>query len=389
MNRPINPAPEIGVSALARLTLGKGTVNTAIRWLPFFLPTLALAFDSSTATLAILLGVAEASGLSTLFTARWLDAGRERQVIIASLLFLVVSSALALTGSIWLLAIAFILTGAASGQITTAGHAWISARVSFDRRARFIGIYEISWASALLIGVPLTSLLIAGFGWRSPFLAVAILAILSAIAVGTVSDGEHAVRKPLAKTDKSPLTRDAWLIIGAASTIALSGLSMIVVVGTWLNDTLGVSTAGVGLVAILFGLAELAASTASSAFADKLGKRRTMQVSVTGVLIGLAIISITGSSLLVGAFGLLVFFLGFEYSIVTSFSLVSEAMPHARGRALGVGNATSTVFRGAGVAVSGILYEQFEIAGSIALSAVAAIATLTFLALVAGRRPDL
>ena len=386
-----NASPEIGTSDIALLTAGKGTINTAIRWLPFFLPTLAVAFDSSTAVLAALLGVAEASGLSTLFVGRWLDAGRERLVIIVSLLSLVVSSALAITGNIWLFGAGVVVLGAASGHITVGGHAWISARVAFERRARFIGIYEFSWASALLLGVPAIAALISWFGWRAPFVAVAIASLLAAAGVAMIDDSDFDVDVRTTDTDpdRVPLTLDAWLIIGASSTIALSGLAMIAVTGTWMDEVLGVSVGGIGLVAMSFGFAELVASMCSSAFADRLGKRRTMQASVTCVLVGLVVVAITGSSLLIGAIGLLIFFLGFEYSIVTSFSLVSEAMPEARGRTLGIGNAISTVFRGLGVALSGVLYSTFEIDGSIALSAAAALGALTFLTLVARRRSDL
>ncbi len=386
-----NTPPEIGTYDLARLTAGKGTINTAIRWLPFFLPTLAVAFDSSTAVLAALLGVAEASGLSTLFVGRWLDAGRERLVIIASLLSLVVSSALAMSGNIWLLGAAVVVLGAASGHITVGGHAWISARVAFERRARFIGIYEFSWASALLIGVPIVAALISWFGWRGPFVAVAVASLLAAAGVAMIDDGDFDVSaaRKTAPDVRTPLTTDAWLIIGVSSTVALSGLAMIAVTGTWMDEVLGVSVGGIGLVAMSFGFAELVASICSSAFADRLGKRRTMQASVTCVLVGLTIVAVTGSSLLIGAIGLVIFFLGFEYSIVTSFSLVSEAMPAARGRTLGIANAISTVFRGLGVALSGVLYSTFEIRGSIALSAMAAIGALTFLTAVGSRRADL
>lgn len=383
---------EIGRSELAKLTFGKGTVNTAIRWLPFFLPTLAVAFDSSTATLALMLGIAEASGLSTIFVGRWLDAGRERLVMIAALAGTAMSSGLALVGTIWFFAAAVVVLGVSAGHITVGGHAWIAARVAFDRRARFIGVFEISWASALLVGVPIVAALISAFGWRGPFIAVAITAAAAALLIATIDDDrdEHG-RKPVVASsrDRMPITADAWLVIGAAAMIAMAGLAMIVVTGTWLDEALGVSTGGVGLVAIAFGLAELLASVTSSAFADRIGKRRSMLFSVTATLIGLAVISTTGSSLLLGTIGLCIFFLGFEYSIVTSFSLVSEAMPTARGRALAVGNGLSTVARGTGVAASGFLYESFDINGSVALSMIGAATTFVLLVLVGRRRPDL
>ena len=378
----------IGRSELVRLTFGKSTANTAMRWLPFFLPTLALAFEASTATLAAILGLAEAAGLCTFFVGRWLDAGRERMVILVALLAVFASSGFALVGSTWTFAIAAVLLGMAAGLATVGGHAWISARVPFERRARFIGVYEVSWASALLVGAPLVALLISVFGWRGPFVAMAVLAVAAAAAVASIDDGDRPARE-FGRPARVPITSDAWIIIAASSSVGLAGLTTIVVAGTWLDEVLGVSTGGVGLVAMAFGVAELFASSSSSAFADRLGKRRTMQFSATLLLLGLGVILGAGTSLLLGVLGLFTFFVGFEYSIVTSFSLVSEAMPAARGQAIGVGNAASTLARGIGIASAGVLYDRFGVEGPVVFSAIGASVSLALLTVVALRNPNL
>ena len=381
---------EIRKVALAKLTLGKAVTNTALRWLPLFLPTLAIAFDASTAMLALMLGLAEAAGLATFFAGRWLDAGHERRVIMLALVGVALSSLLALSGSLWGFAAAVLVLGASSGHVPVGGHAWISARVSFDRRARFIGVYEISWASAMLIGAPLVALLIDVFGWRGPFVAVAIAAVGAAVLIATIDDGPpRPVVNSRGQGPQPKITADAWLIIGVSATVAMAGLTTVVVAGTWLDDVLGVSTSGIGLVAMAFGTAELIASSMSSAFADRLGKRATMQVSVTTLLAGIGVIALAGTSLLVGAIGLCVFFLGFEYSIVTGFSLLSEAMPASRGRAIGVGSAVATAARGVGVAAAGFLYEQWGIDGPLVVSTAAAISALLLLRAVGRRRPDI
>jgi len=367
----------IGRSELARLTAGKAMANTSLRWIPFFLPTLVIAFSAETSQLTLLLGLAELSGLSTLIAGRWLDARRERLVIITALCAIAAASIIALAGHVAAFFVMAVLLGAA-----------------FASRARFIGIYEMSWASALLIGAPIVAVLIDRMGWRAPFIVLAACALLAAYGVSTIDDGELAAHLPQTVTDTvdtppTSLGLDVWVVIGASAMTGMFGLATIVVAGTWLEEELGVSTGGVGLVAMAFGLAELTGSSCSSAFADELGKRRSMQASVMCALVGIAVISLAGQSLLMGAAGLLVFFLGFEYSIVTSFSLISEALPQARGKAIGVGSAIGTLGRGIGVIAAGFLYEAFGIRGPAALSAVTAFAALGFLLAVAKRRPEL
>ncbi len=98
-------------------------------------------------------------------------------------------------------------------------------------------------------------------------------------------------------------------------------------------------------------------------------------------LAGLVVMTQAGSSLAVGAMGLLLFFLGFEFAIVTSFAIVSEAMPAAKGRVLATNTAVGTVFRGAGVMSSGTLYESFGIVGPATVSIIGAMLAIALLAL--------
>lgn len=374
-----NPSANLGPEQMVRLTAAKGVVNASMRWVPFFFVTLESAFDSSTTTLAAILGIGEMAGLSTLLVGKRLDEGGERTVMVASLVSVAISGVVALQGSIVFFAISFVFLMLGAAHITVSGHAWISARAPYDRRARFIGVFETSWAFGLLIGAPVMALLIGWLGWRGPFVAVAISATIGAVMLSRMVDTPRLAMVSEDVAQVSGFTARAWLLIGASVAVAVAGLTTIVIVGTWLNDALGVSTGGIGLVAMAFGAAELTASSTSAAFADRIGKRRSTQAALSFVLIGLAIMSVADASLLIGGLGLVLFFLGFEYGIVTSFSLVSEAMPAARGRTLATNNALGTVARGAGAIAAGFLYDRYGIDGPIVLSAIAAVVAFVLL----------
>jgi predicted MFS family arabinose efflux permease len=79
-----------------------------------------------------------------------------------------------------------------------------------------------------------------------------------------------------------------------------------------------------------------------------------------------------------------VFLLGFEFAFVTSLSLVSEAMPDARGNTLAVSNAVATFARAGGAILSGWLFDTYGINGTAALSTIAA--TTAVVCLVLSRR---
>ena len=362
-----------------QVTAGKAAITTALRWLPFFLPTLAIAYSTNTATLTTILGIGEVAGLAVLLIGRYLDGGGERRVLAGALVLAATSAVLALVGELWLFAVSFVILTIGLSSYTVAGHTYFSRRVPFERRARTIGLFETSWASALLIGAPLIALLIELFGWRAPFIALATACAVMAVVIARTSDDSEVLADADAPVVRERLSTDAWVVICASSAIAVTGLTTIVIAGTWLDESLGVSTGGIGLVAMAFGAAELLASTSSAAIADRIGPIVATRFALIVTIAGLLMMTQAGASLAIGAIGLLLFFLGFEFSIVTSFSIVSEAMPTARGRALAANNAVGTAARGVGIVVSGIVYESFGISGPVTISISAALVSLTLL----------
>jgi DHA1 family inner membrane transport protein len=366
-------------STLARLTGAKAMANTALRWIPPFLPTLERAFGVSTTQLTTVLGLGEAAGLSTLVVGKQLDRGRERLVMIGGLSAVSLSSVVALGGSIWTFAIAFTLLILGVANFTVGGHAWISQRVHYGQRARSIGIFETSWAFALLIGGPIVAVLINLWGWRAPFVFMAVgcavAAIVVALTLPAATPSTEQTETPASLAIR--LTLPAWLVVIGSATMAMAGLSVFVISGTWLNDEFGVSTGGLGLIVMGFGAFELLASGGSAALADRIGKMRSALGGLVVLACGLLVMLSANGRLVVGVIGILMLLIGFEYGFVTTLSLVSEAMPEARGSTLAVGNAVGTLARGSGVILSGWLYGIHGIAGSAALSATAAVAAAT------------
>lgn len=400
--------PPIG-RTLFELTAAKTVANTALRWIPLFLPTLEGAFGASTTQLTTVLGAGELAGFSTISTGPRLDRGRERAVMVSALGLVAASSVIALGGSIVSFAVAFFVLVLGVANFTVAGQSWISHRVPYGQRARSLGLFETSWAVALLLGAPAVALLINIFGWRGPFVALAIGASAAAVMVarvlppwagrpaevelvpadrlldhvdaGLVDGGlvDHA-----AAGSRSAITTSAWLVMVGSAATAMAGLSVFVVTGSWLDQDFGISTGGIGVVAVAFGAVELAASLASAGIADAAGKLRSTITGLFALALGLCVMVVAGDAMWVGIVGLLVFLLGFEFAFVTSLSLVSESMPDARGSTLAMSNAVATVARAGGAVLSGWLFGRYGIGGTAALSA--ASATAAGLTLLLSRR---
>jgi MFS family permease len=385
---------------LVAFTTAKTTANTALRWVGPFLPTLEKAFGVSIGTLTTIIGLAELAGLSTAAMGKSLDRGHQRRVFIAGLWLISASAVIAMLGNVWWFAASFVLLVLGVANATVAGHAWISARVPYGGRARAIGIFELSWALALLLGAPVIAVILSWVGWRGPFAAIAIVTAASAIMIakvvprdlrsasapdasesetGETEPGETENAEPSTNGRRSLLGMRAWRVLFSSALLAAAGMSVFVVSGAWLSERFGVSTGGLGLVAAGFGAVELVASGTTAIWADRLGKRRSVMVGLAILGLGVGITGLAGNSVLLAVLGLTVFLAGFEYGFVSSLSLVSEAAPAARGRALGWANSIGTLARASGLAASGQLYDSFGIHGSLGLAAAAGLVAAVLL----------
>jgi MFS transporter, DHA1 family, inner membrane transport protein len=147
----------------------------------------------------------------------------------------------------------------------------------------------------------------------------------------------------------------------------------------WLDEQHGVSVGGLGLIAAGLGVVELAASSAVATVGDRIGTVRSVVIGLAVLLGGLGLMATSGPSRTLAVSGLIVFIAGFEFAFVSTLTLVTEAAPEARGRAIGIGNAIGTLARAGAVAASGRLYEGFGIGGAIGLSGVAAVVALVLI----------
>ena len=97
-------------------------------------------------------------------------------------------------GSVAAFAVSFFVLVLGVSNLTVAGQVWISHRVDYRWRARSMGLYETSWAIALLAGAPIVAVLINLFGWRGPFAAIAVACAMAAFLVARTLPGDVMAR---------------------------------------------------------------------------------------------------------------------------------------------------------------------------------------------------
>lgn len=327
--RPVRLGISLGFLSALRLV-----INTATRFVSFFLPAIARGLGVPLARAGDLVSLRWAAGLPTPLVVSALSRGRPRRNLIGLSISLFALGALVtavssvFTGAV----VGFIAMGVAKPLFDVSAQAYVADRVEYSRRGRYLGTFELTWAGGLLIGAPLAGWLIRRSGWAAPFwvigllLGVGLMFLLRFLEPDTGDlDGSAG---------RLELDRPSLALLITAGLYAAAAELMFVVLGAWLEDSFGMSLVAAGGIAVFIGIAELLGEGATTAFSDHVGKRRSVAAGIVIAAAGFAVFAAVAGSLAGGVFATMVAYFGFELTIVSSIPYASEIHPHARARFL-------------------------------------------------------
>jgi predicted MFS family arabinose efflux permease len=330
-------------------TFTRLVMNTAQRmaypFLPEFSRGLGVPLEALTLSLSIRGGLGMTAPVFGVLPDR---LGRRHAMLIGVLVFAAALLTLALFPSYLTFTLAVVLVVLAKFTFDPALQAFLADRTPYSRRGLVIGLSELGWSGAALVGIPLAGFLIARAGWRAPYLPIAGLGLAAGLLLWWIlpSDRPGAVRDPSAFAPR-------WRVIGRPMVLAALSVSLLasmaneflnVVFGAWLEGSFGLAVAGLGLSATVVGVAELAGEGLVMTLADRLGKRRVIAFGLAASAAAYLALPYLASRLELALAGLFLVFITFEFTIVATIPLVTELAPEARGTVI----STSSAFHAAG-----------------------------------------
>jgi predicted MFS family arabinose efflux permease len=238
--------------------------------------------------------------------------------------------------------------------------AYLGDRVPYAQRGRALDITELSWSLSFLPGAFLIGLLIQYEGWASPFLYLGLFGVVAFIGLAWMLP-----RDELSRHDAPGLRQNLRSVFtyGPALTGLALGFSAVVanevinlVFGVWMEESFGLKIAGLGAAAAAIGLAELCGESLVAFITDKLGKARAIRIGLT--LNSLAALALTflGRNLPGAFLGLFLFYLTFEFTIVSMIPLMTEMLPSARTTMMAANITGFSLGRAAGALLAPSLY---------------------------------
>ena len=238
--------------------------------------------------------------------------------------------------------------------------AYLADRVPYQRRGLVLAVTELSWSLAAIAGVPLVGFLIARYGWRGPF---PLLALAGLFAIGLLAwllpNDNHTSSERLGPWQNLNLVlHHAPALSGLAMGCMMSAANETVnlVFGVWMEDAFGLKIAALGAAAAMIGLAELGGEALVGSLTDRLGKPRAVGLGLLLNSMTAVALPILGHNLPGALVGLFLFYLTFEFTIVSAIPLMSEVLPSARATLMATCFAAHSLGRGLGILVAPHLY---------------------------------
>ncbi|MCA0971714.1 MFS transporter [Halobacillus litoralis] len=179
-----------------------------------------------------------------------------------------------------------IITAASGSLLVVLAVTIASQIVEAKYRGRAIGIIFMGISGSLVLGVPIGLTIGNAFGWRAPFLFIAVLTLLSMAAVAFTLGSIQP--KPIIPIKKQLQTLKDQKIFSAQLTsfIFLTGhLTLYAYLTPFLKSELGLGATWVSIVYFVFGVAAVLGGGIGGTLSDRFGSER----SIIGIIIAFAV----------------------------------------------------------------------------------------------------
>ncbi|MFI7341770.1 MFS transporter [Streptomyces sp. NPDC050085] len=269
------------------------------------------------------------------------------------------------------------LAGVGAAMVTPNVMALIATTYKPPLLPKVIGIVMSALSLAIVIGVPIGSYLAQAAGWRSSFSFVAVLGLVAALILTSVLPNTPVAPGPKKSYAAAygAVLRSRTAVFALITTLAwMTGFyGVYTYLGTYLGDSLAVSTATVGSLLLAYGAGNFIASFLAGWTVAKLGARKT--VLVNGVLSAAIVLALTTAEPAEWAVLVLLVLWAFTQGFaVTAMTTVSAgAVPGSRATVMSLNSSCIYLGLTLGSAIFGALFSHASF-GALGIAAVVATA---------------
>jgi len=326
-----------------------------------FLATFSRGLGVELWMISLALTIRAAAGALGPFLASIADSrGRKPGMLVGMLLFVSGAALMSVWPTYPAFVIALVLTILGNYLFIPSMQAYLGDRVPYQRRALVLALTEYGWSFSSIIGVPLIGFLIARWGWTAPF---PFLALMGLLAMGALAWLVPADTRPDSKrlgfwiNLRDVLTHAPALAGLAMGFFVVAGNEVVnLVFGVWMEDTFAVKIAALGAASAVIGFSELSGESLVGLLTDRLGKSRAITAGLLLNGLSALLLPVLGSSVPGALLGLFLFYLTFEFALVSTIPLMTEVLPSTRATLMAVYGSSVSLGRAAGDLLAPTLY---------------------------------
>ncbi|OZU88870.1 MFS transporter [Virgibacillus indicus] len=226
---------------------------------------------------------------------------RKRLTLISLFIFLLGNLVAVFSPSYTVLFISRIIS-AASASLLIILCLTIAANIGDPKyRGRSIGLVSMGVSGSLVLGIPFGLILGNMFGWRAPFVLIAILTLFS--MAGIYFFMEKVAPKPQLSLGRQLATlKDRKILFAHLTTfVFLAGHSILYTYLTpFVKTTMGLDGTWVSIIYLIFGIAAVSGGGIGGTLSDRFGSKRTTLITI--IAFGIALFAIPYTTFLLPLF---------------------------------------------------------------------------------------
>lgn len=362
--------PEIRRNITA-VTAARLVTNACYRFAPPFLAIIAKGFDASIEDIGIAVAISELTGLTSPMAGRLVDRLTHRTSMLLGLVGTAIGCAIAaLAPNLAVFGVGVAVLALTKQSFDLGLGAWIADHVKYEQRGRIVGLTETAWALGLLVGVSAMGVITSLTSWRVAYwVGIASLVVSIVVIAGRINSRPRATHAHV-HGDRRRITGRGWLVVATMFCIMASAQNLFVTFGAWLEDGFGFGAARISAIGFLVGGIELVASTSSARLTDSWGKENSIAIGALVIVPAGIVLALGESNVVIGVAAVIIYFLGFEFSVVSLLPLATQLVPNNPGAGLGWVLGAGTVGRAVMARVATTTYSEYGIAAPALIGAV-------------------
>jgi len=337
--------------------------NTMHRMVYPFLGTFARGLGVDITALSFALTGRSLAGAFVPFIASVADQrGRRFGMLAGIALFALGVSLVAFWPSLWSLTTALLLALLGKYMFDPAMQAYFSDRIPYQRRGLALAVTELSWSLSFIIGVPTIGFLIARYGWSAPFPVLTALGVVMFVAIWWMAPRKDTNHIPTNTPWKNigVVVKNAPAITGISIALWASAANELVnlIFGIWLEDSFGLQIAALAGASAVIGFSELGGEGLVAMLTDRIGKLRALMFGLLANSVAAILLPFIGRTEIGALIGLFLFYITFEYVIVSHIPMMTELVPGARATVMAFNVTGHSLGRAVGALLAPFIYRQ-------------------------------